>query len=140
MVGYPVVGGQYTARCKSWQYMQCWRMSENFMGIIGNIEMKITMAMAMNIPWWVIYREVQFITIFATRTQWTASIESRSILSDKQYADIANVLQFLMVTSPSFHSGQDARTIFSIQTSHLVASAYITSRLESIQMPKQKKI
>ena len=37
-------GGQYTARCKSWQYLQCWRMSENFMGIIGNIEMKNTMA------------------------------------------------------------------------------------------------
>ena len=55
---------------------------------------------------------MQVIEIFARRTQWTASIESRSILSDKQYADIANVLQFLMVTSASFHSGQDARTIF----------------------------
>ena len=92
----------------------------------------------MDIRWWAIYINI-CIAIFATRTQWTASIESRSILSDKQYADIANVLQFLMVTSQSFHSGQDARTIFSIQTSHLVASAYITSRLESIQMPKQKK-
>ena len=103
------------------------------MGIIGNIEMKNTMASNG-------YPVVQVIAIFATRTQWTASIESRSILSDKQYADIANVLQFLMVTSPSFLFGQGARTIFSIQTSHLVASAYITSRLESIQMPKQKKI
>ena len=112
MVGYPVVGNiprgaSHGNICNVGEF---WRMSENFMGIIGNIEMKITMAMAMNIPWWVIYREVQFITIFATWTQWTASIESRSILSDKQYADIANVLQFLMVTSPSFsfHFGQDA--------------------------------
>ena len=56
---------------------------------------------AMDILWWAMYREVQVIAIFATRTQWTASTESRSILSDKQYADIANVLQFLMVTSPS---------------------------------------
>ena len=27
MVGYP--GAQFTARCKSWQYLQCWRILEN---------------------------------------------------------------------------------------------------------------
>ena len=117
MVGYPVVGNiprgaSHGNICNVGEF---WSMYENFMGIIGPmIPIKLSWihrnTMTSNGYPVVIYREVQVIAIFATRTQWTASIDSRSILSDKQYADIANVLQFLMVTSPSFsfHFGQDA--------------------------------
>ena len=78
MVGYPVVGNlprdaSHGNICNVGEF---WRISENFMGIIGNIEMKKTMAsngylVVGNIPRGASHRNI------CNADLWTASIEIR---------------------------------------------------------------